>query len=242
VVPQTIVGFFFFLLLVAPGVSYELFRERRSPRLDQTAFREVSRVALYSFWFSFSACVIIVLLRILFPTALFDPAAYSHDSKSYLNSHYIAITWTVILEVLIAFVLVIVVDQISRGKYLSKSYAKLPLAVRKLISTDIKKQGLWFDIFEDSVPKNTIAWLSIRLTDGTRIAGYFYGCTVYDEDFKDTEIAVKKPATGQGWMALRDTQDLDAKSELVGVDVVWVRGEEISYIKVEYRPIFHPGV
>jgi hypothetical protein len=240
-IPKTVVEFFFFLLLVAPGVGYELLRERRAPKLDQTAFREVSRVALYSFWFSFSSCVIIALLRIPFPTGLFDPAAYVRDDKGYLNSYYRAVGWTVILEVSIAFALVILVDQISAAKLLSKIYAKIypkiPKAVRKILSTDIRKNGLWFELFQ-AIPEEKMTLLKIRLSDGSRMSGYFHGCTAYDT-FKDAEIAIKKSKTSPMWMldrqdSIGQQQPYTQDSQKLDDHVIWVRGDDISYIKVKY--------
>jgi hypothetical protein len=232
-IPKTVVEFFFFLLLVAPGVGYELLRERRTPKRDQTAFREISRVALYSFWFSFLSCVIIALLRVPFPTALFDPAAYVRDPKQYLNSYYAAIGWTVILEVSIAFALVYVIDQVSTTKLFSKMYTKI-------FPRDIHENGLWFDLFH-AIPEDTVAMLKIRLLDGSRMSGYFHGCTAYDT-FENAEIAIKKSKTSP--MLMLDRQDsigqqqpYTQKSQKLGDDIIWVRGEDISYIKVKYTKI-----
>ena len=255
-IPQTVLGFFFFLLLVAPGVSYQLLRERRDPQIRETAFREAARVALYSFWFSFLASAIIILLRILFPTSLgdfvIDPGAYAHNTQDYINSHYKAIVSTVVLEVLIAFALVIAVDQISSAKLYAKFCARLPGPIEKIfksISTggrtyEITSHGLWWDMFL-TISKKEIAWLSIRLTDGSRVSGFFHMCTSYDR-YENAEIAIKKGKVDDGGsMLVLDKQDLnkqdgDKPQELHDEDLIWVRGDDISYIKVTYLPIYSP--
>jgi hypothetical protein len=242
-IPQTIVGFFFFLLLVAPGVGYELLRERRTPKIDETAFREAARVALYSFAFSFAALGIVALLRICIATQLFDIGAYSRDGNEYVKTHHGVVIWTVVLEVLLAFTLVVVVDRINAAKVFPRIYRRLPNSIQKIVAADIRRHGIWWDLFVASRPEGTIPQLSIRLSDGTRVAGFFHMCTAYD-NFDKAEICIKKGKTGP--MLLLDTQDpvVAASTQarefkkLPNDDFVWVRGEDISYIKVQYKKIY----
>lgn len=243
-IPQTVVGFFFFLLLVAPGIGYELLRERRTPQLEETAFREISRVALYSFGFSFTSLAIIALMRIGFPTVLFDVGAYSRDSAGYVKSHYSAVIWTVILEVLIAFALVVLVDRICATKLNLRLYQRLPRPVQKIVATHIRRHGIWWDILVASVPEGKIAQLSIRLSDGSRVAGFFHMCTAYTR-FDKAEICIKRGE--QGPMLLLDTNDTNEQKlerrefkRLENDDFVWVRGEDISYMKVQYKQVYSP--
>lgn len=235
-VPQTVLGFFFFLLLVAPGVGFELLRERRTPLINETAFREAARVALYSFGFSFASLAIIALLRISLLKHLFDLGAYSQDSTGYVKAHYTAVIWTIVLEVLIAFALVLIVDQISAAGAYSKLYRKLPKAIQTILGTYIRQHGIWWDMLVASKPDGTIPWLSIRLSDGSRIGGYHHMSTAYDT-FDKTEIAIKQGRPGP--MLLLDTQDKKNPNgqQLDDQDIIWVRGDDISYIKVEYRPL-----
>lgn len=241
-IPQTIVGFFFFLLLVAPGVRYELLREQRRPAINETAFREAARVALYSFGFSFSACAIIALLRIKFRTALFDPAAYNHDNKTYLNTFYTAMIWTVVIEVLIAFALVYILDLIFATKLQLRLLNCLPKPIQRAMSPAIQKHGLWWELFENKFWRKDgkVPLLRIRLSGGSRIAGFLAGYTTYDK-LENAEIAITK-GEGEGTqMLMLDRTDSDENDATLGKqakpipeDVVWVRGEDISYIKVQY--------
>ncbi|MGD1237500.1 DUF6338 family protein [Mycobacterium seoulense] len=241
-IPQTIVGFFFFLLLVAPGVRYELLRERRRPAINETAFREAARVALYSFGFSFSACVIISLLRIKFRTALFDPVAYNRDSKTYLATSYTAMIWTVVIEVLIAFALVYILDFVFATKLHLRFLDRLPAPLQKAMSPTIQKHGLWWELFENRFWRKDgkVPLLRIRLSDGSRVAGYLAGYTTYDK-LENAEIAVTKGEGRGTQMLMLDRKDSDPNDATIGNqpkpipdDVVWIRGEDISYIKVEY--------
>ena len=58
--PDTLGALLAFLVFVAPGLCFELLRERRRPALEQTAFREASRIALTSLLFSGAALVVVV--------------------------------------------------------------------------------------------------------------------------------------------------------------------------------------
>jgi len=243
VIPQTVIGFFFFLLLVAPGVCYELLRERRRPAIHETAFREATRVALYSFGFSFSACVVIALLRIKLRTALFDPAAYNRDNKGYLDTFYTAMIWTVVVEVLIAFALVFIVDLIVVTRFYLKLLKFVPKSKQKVWSPKVRKHGLWWQLFEKGSwrEEDKIPLLRIRLSDGSRIAGFLAGYTASDK-FENTEIVIAQGEVKGSEMRMLDRADSDDASDVtsrkkakpIADDYVWVRGEDISYIGVRY--------
>lgn len=47
-IPQTVGALIGFLIFIAPGVLWELLRERHRPPLDGSTFREAARVALMS--------------------------------------------------------------------------------------------------------------------------------------------------------------------------------------------------
>jgi uncharacterized protein DUF6338 len=239
VIPQTVVAFVFFLLLVAPGASYELLRERRQPVITETAFREAARVALYSAWFSLLACGVIALLRIKFRTGLFDPGAYNNNHKAYLATYLTATIWTVVLEVLIALGLAFLTDLFFVAKLDSKLRAKLPKSINKAISPYIQKHGIWLHLFKDLEwrSRDEIPQLSIRLSDGTKIVGYLAMFTPYDT-FEKAEIAIKRGEGDSGRILLHDrTKPGQEKLLPISDDVVWVRVEDISFIKVKYKEI-----
>jgi hypothetical protein len=73
VIPQTILALVGFLFLVAPGLVFEIRRERRRPVLEETTFREVSRTALASLVFSVLALAILAWVRAKWPESMPDP-------------------------------------------------------------------------------------------------------------------------------------------------------------------------
>ena len=239
-IPQTVVAFVFFLLLVAPGVTYELLYERRRPAITETAFREAARIALYSFWFSFVACGIIALLRLIFPAVLVDPVAYNNDNKSYLKLHFTAIVWTVALEVIIALGLVFITDLIVVAKLHLKLLRHLPASVQRSISPFIRKHGIWWHLFEDEFWRkgDKVPRLHVRLSDGSKIVGFLAMFTPYDT-FDKTEIAITRGQGQNGRMQLLDrTAPIEEqKFKPINDDVIWVRVDDISYLRVKYNDI-----
>jgi hypothetical protein len=63
VVPQTIGALASFLALVAPGIVFELLRERRRAGARESAFHEASRVAVSSLAFTLAATMILLGLH-----------------------------------------------------------------------------------------------------------------------------------------------------------------------------------
>jgi Family of unknown function (DUF6338) len=97
VIPQTIVAFWFFLLLVAPGLTYELMRERRRPTIVGTAFREASRIALSSFTFSLLSFCMLIGIRQIKQEWIFDLGAYLREPTQYIHKNYSLFISTAIL-------------------------------------------------------------------------------------------------------------------------------------------------
>ena len=204
--------------------------------VGETAFREAARVALYSFYFTFLATAIIVLLRIPFATYIFDPTAYGKDSSGYVKAHYVTIVWTVVAEVIIAFLLVFITDRLSARKVLPHIQSRLPKPIKKLMDDGITHDyGIWWSLFVAAKPPNEEPLLSICLTNGTRVLGYFHACTAYDS-FEKTEIAIK---AGTDPMYVIDGATSTAQP--INHKYIWVRGEDISYIRVKYKPDITSG-
>lgn len=98
-IPETIGAVVGFLIFIAPGVLWELLRERVRPPMDGSPFREASRVALMSVVLSGSAVVVVAGARALWPPLLLDPGALIRDGGQYVGQEYARIAWTVGLEI-----------------------------------------------------------------------------------------------------------------------------------------------
>jgi hypothetical protein len=99
VIPQTIAALAAFLFLVAPGLTFELIRERRRPPIDETAFREASRVALASLVFTLLSLLILSIGRALSPKLLPDPQVWVETGNPYMKKNYELIAGAALLQV-----------------------------------------------------------------------------------------------------------------------------------------------
>ena len=101
-IPQAVVALASFLFLVAPGLTYELLREHSRPPRAETAFREASRVALGSLYFTLLAAGILALGRFLTPSLLPDPGEWLQSGAAYITNHYQLIVSAAVAQVLLA--------------------------------------------------------------------------------------------------------------------------------------------
>jgi hypothetical protein len=240
-IPQTLVSLVLFLGLVAPGLFYQLLWERRHPTLEQTAFREASRTALTSLLFSGLACTVIILIRLVEPTWIFDLGQYLRDSKGYVSKSYGVIIRTVALEVVLALVIVgfvysvpVFVGRLAR-LLPPKLTGWIPESLRAVTSFgEMSSGGIWFDVLRRRVKQGKKTWVCLRLTDGSRICGYVSHYTSAIK-YEEREIALVKP-TGEGaFISVSDTK-LDPPQQNLGQEweFVVVRGNEISFMQVTY--------
>ena len=101
-IPQSIATFIGFLLLVAPGLLFELLREKRRAVIEETAFREASRIAFSSLMFTIGAVSVLGVIRAAFPELIPDPRRWLVQKGAYLDAHYRLIFRFALIEVLLA--------------------------------------------------------------------------------------------------------------------------------------------
>lgn len=216
-IPTTVLGLFLFLLLVTPGLSYEMLRERRRPAVEESAFREASRIALASAAFDVAALLIFAVVRLVAPGALLDPGKWLADPHAYIRDHYALVGVTIGAFVVLAVGVAAGTDRL----------------LRRQAPGDIRPGGIWFQLFRVDRPEGTVPWLSIRLSDGTDVAG-FLSYYVSAEEPANREIALKQNAEHTG-LQLRN-KDATAVERLDGWSNVILRGDEITCLKVKYLP------
>ncbi len=207
-------GLLLFLLLVAPGLFYELRTEARRPAVEESAFREISRVALSSLVFSVAAFSFLSLLGRAAPTWLVDLQSYANDPRSYLGKHL----WLALRSMLYQFILsmlgVLIVDFCLQKKNGPGSI--LPVSV-------------WYRVFKDD-PKRfgVIPYVTVTL-NGSNEQQFFGKLQYYTSDFKgdSREIALGRPLFEGAGTSL---------TPLPGnYDTVIINDSQILSMLVEYR-------
>lgn len=220
-VPQTVLAFVAFLLLVAPGLSFEILRERRRPSLEETAFREASRIALTSLVFTGAAVLLLAIVRALWPEAMPDPGRWLREKQAYVQEEYRLIGRFFLIELVLALTGAFIADRIfinrAKGKIFSGS--------------------VWYHVLRRDRPRGQLPWISVQLKDKTQIAGFLQYYTP-GERLQDREISLEPNVEGT---ALAIRAEDGTTTALDGWRSVIVRGDQIVYFKVKYLPMASPA-
>jgi hypothetical protein len=211
-IPSTIGAFIAFLGLAAPGLVFQLARESKRPGYEETTFRELSRVALTSLIFTSISVASLVGLRLVWPRSFIDAHAWIRRRQEYVNSHLVIVTFTLVLEVVLACLIAALVGIVmSRG---SRAH--------------ISPFGIWYKVLRDERPDGTRPWITLHLTDGTELTGLLRSYTE-SKNLDKQEIAIGGPH-----MARRSS---DGTLSAIGqqFDAAVVRGDHIQYMIVRYQ-------
>ncbi len=177
-IPQTVLSLVAFLFLVAPGLVFELRRERRRPTWEETAFREASRIALASLLLSVGAVLVLVVVGRWIPTLLPDVRSWLRNSRNYLPDHFGVVSRFLLLELGVALLLAVLAD--------------LALGVRR--RSTIRPLSAWYRVFRAELPHGGQPFVRVRVDDGTEYCGVL---AAYSPDYAlaDRELVLASPLT-----------------------------------------------
>ena len=210
-IPQTFGALVAFLGLVAPGLLFELLRERRRPSIEETTFREASRVALTSLAFTSWAVLLLAVAKLVAPGAVVDPGQWLRSGREYAAAHPTLVASTIFVEVALACLLVVLADR----------------ALGRRTKGHIVNGSIWFQLFRQRRPANSTAWVHARLTDSSEIWGYV-GDYTPGEQLDNRELAIVGPALRIRQPGARASMPLNRWSSIA------IRGDSISWMKVTY--------
>jgi len=219
VVPETAGALLAFLGLVAPGVLYELLRERRQAALNDSSFREASLVALLSLAFTLVSLGILALVRSIVPGWMPDPGAWLRHGSRYADRHYRLVVRTLAIEVGLACLAALAAYQLV---------ARFGGPAGKM-----HRRSVWFQVLRAARPKDMVPWVHVHLSDKTDIWGYvaYYSP---EESLADREIALQGPGLA--------VQRLGEPAPVVMNNwaSLTVAHRDILYIKVLYKDEARP--
>lgn len=216
-VPQTIGTLASFLALVAPGIVFELLRERRRAGAKESAFHEASRVAVSSLAFSLTSTAILIGLHAAmsawFGWTLFVDVPALVTQPDYAKQHVALIGYSVVAELVLACALALAFDFVLAG--------------RRRQPRSMGRQSAWVKVFRDDRPENTLCWVHVMFEDGTSVFGFLRSYDA-DGDPSTREIVlegVKMTYVGEG-----------RRISVIGRD--WERvvipGSRIKFLRVQY--------
>lgn len=158
-----------FLLLVAPGVVFELVRERRRPARDDSAFLEASRVLLAGVATAAGALTVLGLGRLAGNTVLTPPGPVIADTRAYVSAHPGSAFFTAAMYLVVASTFaVIAADARSHHGH----------------ALEITSDSAWVISLSTFKPKGTNTHVSVTLRDGTTYVGR---SIVFTSDSKHTD-------------------------------------------------------
>jgi Family of unknown function (DUF6338) len=210
-IPETLGAFLAFLGLVAPGLAFQLLRDRRRPSIEETAFREATRVALTSLVFTVAALGLLALLQNTGGLVMPDVAQWMRRGNAYLHDNLGLVSRALLLELVIALSLVAVVDWI----------------LRRSAPGRIVPGSIWFQLFRQRCPDGTTPWLHVKLEDDTEVWGYV-GDYTPDQKLENRELTIIGPKLQYRRRDDTVNEPLDSWSSIA------VRGAAISWMKVTY--------
>jgi hypothetical protein len=226
VIPQTLGALIAFLTLVAPGIVFELLRERRRAGRTESVFREASRVALGSLSFSLVSTLLLLaahgLIRWIFDgTLIADPTRLATDA-TYVAAHVPLIAWSIIAELVLACALAVALDLLL-GRHTHET-------------TSVRQQTAWHEVFRVDRPNGAVPWVHVRLTDGTSFYGFLRSHTASGHP-DEREIVLE----GDGLTYVGTPVTGGQSIEKVTIGDRWNRviipSTQISYLRVQYHDL-----
>lgn len=192
-VPSSFAGVGIFLLLVAPGITYELLRQRTQLPRGESTFIEISRVLLFGVVYSGAAILPIALIAAIEPRSVVDLSAWVRDGDAYVADHIHIVGWTLILELALASLLAIAASDLG---------AHSPVRL-------MHDGNLWHALTQTWAGRGVETYLDVRMKDGTSIVGRWVGHTNEPDPLKRevalSDVSVRHPgqidlaALGKGW-------------------------------------------
>ncbi|MBE1500491.1 hypothetical protein H4696_007591 [Amycolatopsis lexingtonensis] len=213
-IPSTWLAVVLFLIVVAPGLFFDLLGARRRVEAAESAFREIGRVALGSLGFTLVTLLLLLGVRWVFPRLLFDPKSLILGGSAYLAEHYGQVVLTIVAATVVSHAFAF-----GLHKWLARRQGET-----------YRKISVWGKAFRDGVPPGHAVFVRVRLSSGLVYTGQVENFTA-DLPMADRELLLRKPLAAK----------LDADSALSPLpdvyDRVVLRGSEIDVISVEYRRV-----
>lgn len=212
--PSTWLGVLLFLLLIAPGLLFDLLSDRRRAVVKESAFREVGRTILASLGFGAVGLAIASLAHVAWPAVFADPAALiGAGAATYLQDGAIHVAALITIQTSAALA-----AAGGANWYLQ----------RRSHNARLRAVSAWFDVFRRERPEETVPYARVRTKSGVVWAG-----TVIEYS-PDLEIADRELVLGTPLASSK------TNAELKPLPSVWqrvlLRDDEIQWITVKYVP------
>jgi len=223
VIPQTLGALAAFLALVAPGIVFELRRERRRARRTETAFREASRVALGSLVFTLASVLLLTGAQQLASLArlrLFvGPEEWLAKGEAYAHEHVTLILVSAAVELSLACALAVGFDAV--------------LARRRREAATVRQYTAWTEALRADRPTGSKAWVHVFLEGGSSFFGYVRSFTPSGPIAERELVLEGESLTYQG-RPLDGSEGTEKKVIGGSWHRVVIAGSKVTYLRVCY--------
>lgn len=210
-VPSSWLTVVLFLLLVSPGLLFDLLAMRRRTGAVESAFHETSRIVLASLGFTVVALAALAIVGALAPGLMPDPKGLLDPNGTYPVDHWPAVVGALAAEA-----------GIAHGAVLLTHWV---LARRG--GARIRPVSAWTALFRRDVPAGHHAYVRLRLAGGVVYAGSVLSFTS-DLPLADRELVLGPPLYSK-------TGDRPLTPLPADYARVLIRGAMIETMAVEYR-------
>jgi hypothetical protein len=213
-IPSTAAGLLALLGCIAPGLVFQLRRERHQPRAEESTLREASRIALTSLLFTAVSLAFLVWISGSW-SALPNIQLWLGSGRAYLRNNYLSVSLFLTLEVVIACLLALIGERLTRGA----------------VGGELSPDSIWWKVFRGDFPTSA-ARVSLWVTteNGTQFRGalrhYTPETALEDREMALGGSALKRLAPGAD--PLKDWEDL------AEFDAIVIAGSDIRHFAVQY--------
>jgi hypothetical protein len=227
VVPGSWLSVLLFVVLVAPGLAFDLLSDRRRGGFPESTFREISRVVLASFFFSVLAFAVLVVLRVVEPGWMPDPRRILGNSRAYVPDQYRLIFRALLIQAGLGLLLAFLAHL-----WLARDHGvrvqKISAWIGRQLGERIRRVNAWSRVFEEDCPAGKAPYARVRLKSGYVYTG-FVAQFSHDFDLDSREVVLLPPLYSK-------PPDGELNAVPVNHQRMIFLGSEIDMISVEYRP------
>ena len=230
-VPETLGALLLFVLLVVPGMLFELLRQRRRLPFEQTSLEEAARIVLWSVVFDAVGIGVVAGVSRLHPSSVVSPAEISRlGASAYWRAHYMAVVLTAAMVCLVASGVAGLthrsLNHPKREGWAYKLQAKFENFLRHGDGKRIEHAPVWQEVFRNKRPTGMETAVTVIKKDGSMWMGLLGGYTPSDRD--DRDLVLKQPV--QVFRPKATTAQKLPEDWLLVV----IPGREISEVLVRY--------
>lgn len=152
--PDSLISLVAFLLLIAPGLLFDILSARRRAVRKDSAFTEVSRIVLWSLLFGAVSLGIVSLLSLALPDVVFEITSVVSRESGYSGEDRLRLAWTVVAMAALAC---------------GQAYALHRWLMRG--RRPLRLVSVWEKILKDDIPKTDSCYVRVGLSSGESFAG-----------------------------------------------------------------------